>query len=269
MSKPHRTPPSVAEMSDLHLLSYLLTLAGDREDTARDTAHSLLNTYDTLAAIISLPRPTLLSDPRLDEGSAAFLALVGAMSFRYSSRFRRSDLAVMDKETVCRLLAPHLQGHDVERVCAICVDQDFYLLGSSAIVTHGEANSVALPIQPLLNLALSSGAYGVILAHSHPDGSAQFSQTDLRTTDALRAKLALLGISLLDHYIWVPGGAISLYEQLHAATPPPPLDRWDIASMPLLSRLDPKTLPVRVRKRRKRKEPFFIEDPTRWYPIQP
>ena len=143
-------------MSDLQLLTYLLALAGDGEEAARATAHTLLNSYDSLSTVLTLPRSTLLNDPRLSESSAAFLALVGAMSFRYADRFHRSDLVVMDAVAVSRLLAPHFQGHAVERVCAICVDRDFHLLGSGAVVTHGDADNTALPIRRILSLALSS-----------------------------------------------------------------------------------------------------------------
>ena len=259
MSYPERSPSPVAEMTDLQLLTYLLTLAGDREDAARVSAHALLDSYDDLTTVLSLPRSTLVDEPRLNENSGAFLALVGAMSFRYANRFHRSNLVVTDKETVCRLLTPHLQGHDVERVCAICVDRGFHLLGSSAVVTRGEADSVALPIQRVLTLALSSGAYGVILAHSHPNGVARFSQADLMTTDALRGKLAVLGVSLLDHYLWTSGGVVSLYDLLHTPDPPPPLNRWDVATMPLLSRLEPP--PAHKSAGHKDKSPFLLEKP--------
>lgn len=232
---------NVAEMTDLQLLSYLLTLAGERAEDARATAHTLLDSYNDLSAVLTLPRSTLLDDPRLDENSAAFLALVGAMTSRYADRFHRSEVVVMDRETVCRLLAPHFLGCDVERVCAIFVDKDFHLLGSSAVVTRGEADNVSLPIHRLLSLALVSDAYGMILAHSHPDGLLQFSRADLATTHVLRVKLETLNVLLLDHYIWAANGAVSLYEQLRAPALPPPLDRWDVSAMPLLSRPNPTT----------------------------
>lgn len=239
METANHTWPVVAEMTDLQLLTYLLTLVGARETDARSTAHALLDTYNDLSTILTLPSSTLLGDPRLKRHAASFLALVGAMSFRYANRFRRSKLTVMDSETVRSLLAPCLQGLDTERVCAICVDRDFHLLGSGAVVTRGEANSVALPIRRLLALALDSDAYGLILAHNHPDGQAQFSLTDLMTTDVLRGKLAALGVSLLDHYLWVSDTAVSLHQLLHSVDSPPPLDRWDRTVKPLLSRLDP------------------------------
>lgn len=247
-------------MTDLQLLTYLLTLSGTGEAAARSAAHTLLDSYDNLSTILALPRSTLLGDPRLDENSGAFLALVGAMSFRYANRFHRSDLIVTDKETVRRLLAPHLKGQTVERVCVICVDTDFHLLGSGAMVTGSESDNVALPVQRLLTLALSSGAYGVILAHSHPDGILRFSQADLMTTDVLRSKLAVLGISLLDHYIWTDDRVISLYEQLHGAAEAP-LDRWNKAELPLLSRLDPQVfLSLRKNGRRSLKRTPFLLD---------
>lgn len=231
--------PDVTEMSDLQLLAYLLTLAGTEDRAARSLAHALLDSFDDLATVLTLPNSTLVGDPRLDENSGAFLALVGAMASRYVDRFHRSELVVTDKETVSRLLTPHMKDSKVERVCAILLDRDFHLLGSGAVVTRGEPGSVSLPIQQLLSLALTSNAHGVILAHCHPDNVARFSPADLATTHALRARLAVVGVSLLDHYLWANNHPISLYEQLHAPVLPPPLDRWDPVALPLLSFLDP------------------------------
>lgn len=272
MSVSDRALPPVAEMSDLQLLTYLLTLAGEREDAARTAAHALLDSYDSLSTVITLPRSTLLGDPRLSETCGAFLSLVGAMTFRYANRFHRSNLVVMDKATVTRLLAPHFQGHNIERVCVICVDRDFHLLGSGAVATRGEENNTTLPIRRVLSLALSGNAYGVILAHSHPDGEPSFSFADLTTTAVLRAKLAVLGVSLLDHYIWTPGEVVSLYEQLHTAPLPPLLDRWDLVATPLLSRLDPRELLARQSQRHRRRKackPFFLDGPDLLSPLAP
>lgn len=256
-----RKPSPVAAMTDLQLLTYLLTLAGNGVDAARVSAHALLDRYGDLPTVLTLPCSTLLDDPRLDKNSGAFLALVGSMASRYANRFRRSNLVVMERETVCRLLAPHLEKHEVERVCVICVDRDFYLLGNSVVITRGDKDSVSFPIQRVLALAIASGAYGIILAHSHPDGDAGFSETDLTTTDVLRSKLAVLGVSLLDHYLWTRKRVVSLYDLLHAPLPPPPLDSWDRAAMPLLSRLDPAFFAARQSRSLPAKNPFLLEDP--------
>lgn len=240
MDRREQTSGPVSEMTDLQLLTYLLELSGVEGGAARSTAHSLLDSYDSLATVISLPSLTLLEDPRLDENAGTFLALVGAMSSRYANRFHRSDLVVTDQDAVSALLTPIFSKSSVEQVCVICVDSGFHLLGSGAVPTHGDPDSVAFPVDRVLSLALSSGAYGIILAHSHPDGLAQFSAADLMTTAALRAKLAILDISLLDHYLWTAQQMVSLYALLQDPAAPPPLDRWNGQSNPLLSRFPPK-----------------------------
>jgi hypothetical protein len=110
----------------------------------------------------------------------------------------------------------------------------------------------------------------VILAHNHPDGAPFFSQADLMTTHVLRGKLAVLGVSLLDHYIWASDRAISLYEQLRAATPPPPLDHWDLEKTPLLSRFESQvflSLRQGKRKGRKSRTPFVLDPDSPWAPF--
>lgn len=240
----NRRPSKAAKMTDLQLLTYLFELLDMETGEARTAAHTALNRYNDLSTILSLPRETLLQDPNLSEDCRSFLALIGAMVHRYAHRFRRSDLVVADEETVLRLIRPCLENSKKERVCAICVDEELHLLGSGAVTAHGTEDSAALPIQRLLALALASEAKGMILAHSHPDGTADFSSADLATTQALCARLSVLGVSLLDHYVWAGGKAVSLSALLRAPCPPPLLASWDTSSAPLLRPLKHKKPPV-------------------------
>lgn len=58
----------------------------------------------------------------------------------------------------------------------------------------------------MVKLALSHNAAGVILAHNHPSGSVEPSQSDEVLTRALAAALALVDVRVLDHFI-VAGNA--------------------------------------------------------------
>lgn len=240
MSYIGRTPSHVARMTDLQLLAHLLTLSGVAETEARAAAHALLDDHGDLTAVLSLPPNKLIHHPRLNQHAGGFLALSGAIAARYADRFRPSELVVKDRDAVAKLLAPVFQDREEERVCAICLDEGFHLLGSGAIVTHGDADSVSLPIGRILALAISSNAYGIILAHNHPTGPARLSASDLAAIEVLRGRLAVLQVSLLDHYLWTPEGVTSLHGQLAQAVPPPPLDGWDAERRPLLSRLPPR-----------------------------
>ncbi len=49
--------------------------------------------------------------------------------------------------------------------------------------------------------ALKHNARAIILAHNHPSGDAQPSQTDIELTHTLRDALALMDIKVLDHLV--------------------------------------------------------------------
>jgi DNA repair protein RadC len=58
-------------------------------------------------------------------------------------------------------------------------------------------------------------AASVVLAHNHPSGNVQPSQSDIALTRSLQAALALLDVRVLDHVIVAPGLALSMAEDGH------------------------------------------------------
>jgi DNA repair protein RadC len=60
--------------------------------------------------------------------------------------------------------------------------------------------------------ALSDRASAVIVAHNHPSGSLQPSQSDIDITAQLKASGAIVGIGLLDHIIFNRAGYFSFLE---------------------------------------------------------
>ena len=61
--------------------------------------------------------------------------------------------------------------------------------------------------------ALSLNAASVILAHNHPSGLAEPSQTDELLTQALKTALALVDVRVLDHLVVAGAQAISFAER--------------------------------------------------------
>ena len=60
--------------------------------------------------------------------------------------------------------------------------------------------------------ALTDRASGVIVAHNHPEGSLEPSETDVEVTAQLKAAGSVIGISLLDHIIFNRGEYFSFLE---------------------------------------------------------
>ena len=61
--------------------------------------------------------------------------------------------------------------------------------------------------------ALSDRASAVIVAHNHPSGSLQPSQSDVDITAQLKAAGVIVGIDLLDHIIFNRAGYFSFLEE--------------------------------------------------------
>lgn len=61
--------------------------------------------------------------------------------------------------------------------------------------------------------ALALNAAAVILAHNHPSGVAEPSQSDRLLTDALKQALGLVDVRVLDHFVVATGQVLSFAEQ--------------------------------------------------------
>ena len=61
--------------------------------------------------------------------------------------------------------------------------------------------------------ALAHNAAALILAHNHPSGVAEPSRADEALTLALKNALALVDVTVLDHFIVGHGNAVSFAER--------------------------------------------------------
>lgn len=204
-----RSGPDVAGMDDLQLLSHLLTMAGLPPARAGDRAHALLRTHMTLARVLEQSPAALTHYPGLDEGAAAFLLLISALMSRYKSAVATGPPLLESTEQLCRLLLPHFQDQETERVYVFLLDDRLRLL-SAALVAQGGRSAVSCSVRRVLELAVNHRARGVVLAHNHPDGSTDFSKDDLASTGKLFRELSLVGIPLIDHFLLADSRLVSL-----------------------------------------------------------
>lgn len=95
---------------------------------------------------------------------------------------------------------------DAEREMCVAVMLNAKLVAlAHALVSIGTLNETLIHPRDVFRPALATGAYGIILAHNHPSGFADPSESDRRMTQRLREAGELLMVPLLDHVIL--GGA--------------------------------------------------------------
>ena len=79
-----------------------------------------------------------------------------------------------------------------------------------AKISQGGITGAIIDIRLIAKYAIESLATSVILAHNHPSGSLNPSQSDIGSTKKVKDGLVLLDIKLLDHIILTEEGYFSL-----------------------------------------------------------
>lgn len=109
-----------------------------------------------------------------------------------------------------RLLFRHLASCRHEILAFGYLDQDWRLVGQRHSISP-HALSVRVPLRAVARDVVRLDARRVVMAHNHPSGDAQPSQSDLTATKVLATALAALGVVLVEHVILTRcGGAFSL-----------------------------------------------------------
>lgn len=193
---------------DHNVLELMLFYAVPRQDT-NPLAHELLNKFGSLEAVFDAPADELSRINGIGENTVALLKLIPAVSRRYSIDKNKFD-NILDstKKAGEYLVARYMYERD-EVVYVICLDSKCGVICCKELA-RGVANSTAISIRKIVELALSKNASSVIISHNHPCGLALPSMEDEHTTKLVKASLDSMGIALNDHIIVAGNDFVSM-----------------------------------------------------------
>ena len=109
-------------------------------------------------------------------------------------------------------LAVQMRDYQREVFSVLLLDTRHQLLGYHELF-HGTIDTTSVHPREVVKLALHKNAAAIIVAHNHPSGNADPSQSDILITQRLKAALELVDIRLLDHFIIGQGEITSLADQ--------------------------------------------------------
>ena len=191
-----------------HALELLLFYAIPRRDT-KPIARRLLDKFGSLATVMEAPIEALQQVEGIGPGAATFLKLVHETG-GYYLRNRDQDVCILDDLNKCGdYLVNFFHGKRTESVWVLCLDAKCKLLACQQ-VAEGGVDSVSISLRSVMEVALNVNASSVILAHNHPGGFAQPSDSDIMTTKYLGKVLATMGLPLVDHFVVAEGDYISM-----------------------------------------------------------
>lgn len=81
------------------------------------------------------------------------------------------------------------------------------------ILFEGTLDSSPVHPREVIKLCIAHNAASVILAHNHPSGDPEPSESDIRITEKLRDALGLIDVNVVDHFIIGGTQTISLAER--------------------------------------------------------
>ena len=202
-----------AAVDDRELLELLLSGCPGTAD-AGALAASLLEMSGTAPRVLAAPPDRLRTVPGLSEEAIAALKAAQALGISMAREevpaTVRPSLGSYDKVIeYCRTLAAH---REVEEFHILYLNRKNVLIADEC---HQRGTVCHTPVYPreVCVRVLELRASAVIAVHNHPSGCPEASRADIDMTRRIKDALKTVEVTLLDHVIVTPTGAVSFRQR--------------------------------------------------------
>lgn len=189
----------IDNLKDYEILELALIFAIPRKDT-KPLAKELIKKFGTLKQVIDAEIAELLEVKGISEHTCLFIKYLKSFASLYSYLELKTKDPLSSPEAVVKYLISVLSAEKIEKFYAL-----FFNSGNKVIscqtIEYGTVNKSVVFPSKIAKAALKLNAASVIVAHNHPGGTLRPSQNDIDATSAVKAALASIEISLLDHII--------------------------------------------------------------------
>lgn len=200
-----------AALSDAELLAIFLR-TGVTGKSAVDLARDLLNRFASLTALFSASQTDFCEIHGMGQAKYVQLQAVLEMARRALKEEMQNGDALNSPRAVREYLQLLLRGKSQEVFMAIFLDAQHRVIAAEELF-HGTLTQASVYPREVVKRALFHNAASVILAHNHPSGVAEPSQSDRLLTDALKQALSLVDVRTLDHFIVADACCLSFAER--------------------------------------------------------
>ncbi|MDX8379362.1 MAG: DNA repair protein RadC [Gallionella sp.] len=200
-----------AALSDAELLAIFLR-TGVAGKSAVDLARELLVHYGDLTRLFASELNEFRQIKGMGVAKFAQLQAVLEMSKRALKESLQRGDALSSPRVVRDYLRLLLASRPQEVFVVLFLDTQHRVIATEELF-YGTLNQTSVYPREVVKRALFHNAAAVILAHNHPSGVANPSQADQLLTSALKQALALVDVSVLDHFVVTTGEALSFSEK--------------------------------------------------------
>lgn len=125
---------------------------------------------------------------------------VGEFCARLLKERMVSGEVLEDPDAVRFYLSSKLRDRKAEVFACVWLDNRHRVINYEELF-FGTINSASVHPREVVRGAIKHNAAAVILAHNHPSGIAEPSQSDERITQRLKESLSLIDVRVLDHFV--------------------------------------------------------------------
>ncbi|MGM8062667.1 RadC family protein [Vogesella indigofera] len=200
-----------AVLSDAELLAIFLR-TGIRGCSAVDMGRQLIQRFGSLGKLLAAEPGDFARGSGLGPAKYAQFMAVKELARRVLAEEMQLGDALSSPQAVRQYLRLAIGVRDVEVFVALFLTAQNRVLAVEELF-RGTLTETRVYPREIVRRALQHNAHAVIVAHNHPSGVAEPSAADRALTASLKQALALVDISLLDHFVVTGSHAESLAER--------------------------------------------------------
>lgn len=182
------------------ILEFILYAFVPMKDT-NPIAHDLIDQFGSFANVLNANYDELAKVKGVTKNAALFISTLPDMARKYLQSFECEKIKLDSRGAVKNYMSKYFVGKPKEIVVAAAFDVHNNLLGIFQ-VAEGWSNSVNCTAREIVEIAIRSKAFGIVIAHNHPSGVAVPSDADFFLTNAINCALELVGVTFYDHLIF-------------------------------------------------------------------
>jgi DNA repair protein RadC len=187
-------------LSDAELIAILIG-SGTPKLSAVELSKQILQKVDNnLHDLARLSVKDLMKFKGIGEAKAITIVAALELGRRRKDKDHDQKPKISNSRDAFEILKPNLMDLSKEEFWILCLNRANRVLNKKRVSEGGISGTVADP-KVIYKLALEEGSSGIIVAHNHPSGNLQASQSDIDLTKKLKEAGKFLEITLLDHLI--------------------------------------------------------------------
>ncbi len=186
-------------LSDAELLAIFLR-TGVAGYSAIEMAHYLLKHFGGIRQLLAASERDFCAVRGMGPAKYVQLQACIELSQRFLAQQLKQKQLLNSVEETSRFLISKLRDKHYEVFCCLYLDNRHQLIHFEELF-RGNINSASVYPAEVVKQALKYNAAAMIVAHNHPSGICEPSQSDYHITRQLKEALQLMDIRLLDHII--------------------------------------------------------------------